>query len=127
MTPRWLTTPVILLGMAGLCAQQPASEKSGKTDYSQEAAVIESLTEKVEFQNDGSAIYEHAMRARIQSDAGVKQFGILAFSYAQANQTLEIEYVRVVKPDGTIINTPNQNIQDLPADVTRTSRIFRPT
>lgn len=115
---------LLLLFSAGLLAQAPPAAESKKPDYSQEASVIESLSRKVEFQNDGTGYTETTLRARIQSDAGVKQFGLLIFQYQQANDTPEITYVRVRKPDGTTVVTPAENIQDLPADVTREAPFY---
>lgn len=62
--------------------------------------------------------------ALVQSQAGVKSLGVVAFPYASATSTLEIDYVRVVKPDGSVINTPDENILDMPADITRQAPFY---
>ena len=43
---------------------------------------------------------------RIQSQAGVEEFGQLVFGYSSATEKLEVAYVRVRKPDGQVIATP---------------------
>lgn len=124
VTARLVCLLATVLASGGLQAQSPPPTGSKKPDYSQEASIIEFLSQKVEFQNDGTTSTETTLRAKMQSDAGVKQFGLLIFQYQQANDTLEIPYVRVRKPDGTAIATPAENIQDLPADVTREAPFY---
>lgn len=65
-----------------LRAQGPATLPSTKPDYSQEAAVIQEYSQKVKFENDGTAIQEEYAKVRVQSDAGVQRYGLLTFSYA---------------------------------------------
>jgi tetratricopeptide (TPR) repeat protein len=91
---------------------------------SQEGYVIERLSRRIDFQDDGTALMEQAVVARVQSDAGVKQLGLLVFQYLQANDTVEIPVIRVLKPDGSIVVTPAGNMQDLPADVTREAPFY---
>jgi tetratricopeptide (TPR) repeat protein/transglutaminase-like putative cysteine protease len=105
-------------------SQTAPSAPDSKPDYSQESYVIERLSQKVEFQNDGTSSSQTTLRAKVQSDAGVKQLGLLVFQYLQANETLEIPSVHVLKPDGSTVTTPAGNIQDLPADVTREAPFY---
>ena len=105
-------------------SQTASPTPASKPEYSKESYVIESLSQKVEFQNAGTSTSETTLRAKVQSDAGVKQLGLLVFQYTQANDTLEIPYVRVLKPDGSTVVTPAGNIQDLPADVTREAPFY---
>ena len=88
-------------------------------DYSKEAFVLEQSSDKFKFQNDGTSIRELSVRLRVQSDAGVQQFGVLKFSYQGSSESFVVDYVRVRLPDGSIVLTPTENIQDMPADVTR--------
>lgn len=37
---------------------------------------------------------------------------------------MDVDYVRVQKPDGTIIKTPDYNIQDMPGEVTRVAPMY---
>ncbi|MGC1462009.1 MAG: DUF3857 and transglutaminase domain-containing protein [Terracidiphilus sp.] len=67
---------------------------------------------------------ETTARVRILADAGVKQMAVLTFTYTASNQQVDIAYVRVVKPDRSVVVTPAYNIQDLPADVTREAPMY---
>jgi hypothetical protein len=97
---------------------QTKPPSSATTDYAQEAAVLEETVTKLAFQNSGDHTREQTSRVRIQSDAGVKNWGLLSFPYQSATQIVEVDYVRVRKPDGTTIVTPADNIQDLDSDIT---------
>ncbi|HLH34165.1 MAG TPA: DUF3857 domain-containing protein [Alloacidobacterium sp.] len=95
-----------------------------KPDYSKEAVVIEKEVAKISFQNDGTSTRESTSRIRIQSDAGVQQYSVLTVPYAKAEQTVEIDYVRVVKPDGSVVVTPLDDIQDMPSEITRQAPFY---
>src|ERR1700722_5932888 len=114
----FLAVPVI--------AQVPAPAKPAllTTDHSQEAFVIEQFSRKEKFENDGTFSREDSARVRIQSEAGVQNYGLLAFSYASATGTFEISYVRVRKPDGSTVETPPDNVQDMAAQITREAPFY---
>jgi hypothetical protein len=64
------------------------------------------------------------MRVRIQSDAGVQQFGVLKFAYQSSSESFTIDYVRVRKPHESLVVIPLENFQDMPADVTREAPFY---
>jgi hypothetical protein len=123
---RYLSALLLLLLAPSPFAQSqtPPKTVSTKPDYSQEAFVIEQTSTKVKFENDGSSVHEDTGRIRIQSDAGVQRYGLLTFSYASATGTFDIDYVRVRKPDGTVVVTPPDSVQDMPAQVTREAPFY---
>lgn len=108
---------------------RPSSAKAGapaasatapaKPDYSKEAFLEEDHSVKIAFQNDGTNTREMHYRIRIQSDAGVQKYSVITFPYESATQTVDIDYVRVLKPDGTVVVTPADTAQDMPSDLTR--------
>ncbi len=63
-----------------------------------------SMTDIV-FNSDGTNTREQKTRIRVQSDAGVQQYGILNFPYQGDIEHVDIDYVRVKKPDGTVVVT----------------------
>jgi tetratricopeptide (TPR) repeat protein/transglutaminase-like putative cysteine protease len=101
-------------------AQKPAA--SG--DYSQEALVFEQIRSRMRFENDGTGTRELQMRVRTQNEGGVQQFGQLVFGYNSANERTEIASVRVRKPDGTVVVTPPEAVQDLSSPVERIAPIY---
>lgn len=105
-------------------AQAPASTPQIKADYSREPSVIESSSTKASFQDDGTSIRTLSSRIRVQNETGVQQWGLLEFPFESSNQTVDIDYVRVLKSDGTVVTTPPDNIQDLDADITRSAPFY---
>jgi tetratricopeptide (TPR) repeat protein len=126
MIRRWCAlclTAVLALSVAGHAQTSPAHIPA-KNDYSQEAAIIEETSTKIAFDNDGKLTHEQTSRVRVQTDAGVQQWGLLIFPFQSATQTVEIDYVRVHKPDGSIQITPPNNVQDLDAEITRSAPFY---
>jgi tetratricopeptide (TPR) repeat protein len=105
-------------------AQTPAEPISAQSDHTQEASVVELVSTKLTFENDGTSTQETKARVHIQSDAGVQSFGLLTFGYQGATQTVEIDDVHVQKLDGTVVTTPPDNIQDLDAGITRAAPFY---
>lgn len=126
---------MFFLSTAAIIAQNPlvspsSQSKTAQTtpvpspDYSKEAFVFQKIITEVIFANDGTSTSDTTAEIRIQSQAGVQSFGVLTFSYASANASIDIPYVRVRKPDGTVVVTPPENIQDMPANITREAPFY---
>ena len=54
---------------------------------------------------------------RIQSDAGVRQYGILRFPYQASVERIEVQDVRVTNPNGAVVVTPPDSIQDVTSEI----------
>lgn len=119
-----LFIPVATIGQVPLPTQNPASPRADPQSFPKEAIVIEDLQIKVRFENDGTAIYETSLRAKIQSESAVRSDGVLAFPYFASTESFDIKYVRVRKPDGTLIETPLDSVQDLSTDVARSAPMY---
>jgi len=104
---------------------QPAATSNGKpSDLSKEAVVFDKLYTKIREETDGTGTRQTTARIRVLADAGVKQMAVLTFTFTASNQQIDIGYVRVIKPDGSVVVTPDYNVQDLPADVTREAPMY---
>lgn len=103
-------------------ATPPSSQP--KADYSKEALVIEKTQIRYRFENDGTGRKEGMFRVRIQSEAGVQAFGQLRLGYNSANDRLDIGYVRVIKPDGSVITAGPDAIQDLTGPVQQIAPVY---
>jgi hypothetical protein len=93
-------------------------------DTSKEGLVIEKVSTRIRMEADGTGTRQTTARSRILADSGVKQMAVLTFTYTASNQQVDIGYVRVIKPDGTVVVTPDYNVQDMPADVTRSAPMY---
>jgi len=101
-----------------------AQGSTAQADFSKEALVVDSMHMRVREEKDGTGTRETTARVRILADAGVKEMAVLTFTYTALSQQMDIGYVRVIKPNGTVVVTPDYNVQDLPADVTRTAPMY---
>lgn len=103
-------------------ATQKEAEKA--PDYSQEAIVIEQLHMSYRFEKDGTGQREITLRVRVQTEAGLERFGQLIFAYSSANENLDVDFLRVHKPDGSVISGTAADIQDLSAPIAREAPIY---
>src|SRR6516225_11850440 len=94
-------------------AQTPKPSSKTTTDYSQEAFVTERYKESFRFENDGTGHEQIDARIRINSESGVQALGQLKVGYSALSDKLEIAYVRVIKPDGTVITAQASAVQDV--------------
>jgi tetratricopeptide (TPR) repeat protein len=98
-------------------ADQPA-------DYSKEGYVVERMRTVYRFENDGTGRRELSARVKVQSEAGVRDFGQLMFGYNSVNEKIEIPYVRVLKADGTTVTAPADAVQDLSTPMVKEAPMY---
>lgn len=123
-----------LLLASTLLAQVPAptpvpappapSSPTTAIDHSQEAFVIEKLHTSYRFENDGTGRRELYARIKVQSEAGVEDWGQLVLGYNSANERVEIPYVRVIKLDGSVVTAPADSVQDLSIPLEREAPVY---
>src|SRR5580765_8132964 len=99
-------------------------QNKDQKDYSQEGFVIEQVRTLFHFESDGTGRKETIARVRVQSEAGVEQWGQVVIGYSSANERVEIPYVRVLKKDGTVVTAPGDAVQDLSAPVAREAPVY---
>jgi len=105
--------------------ESPAARSAGDShDYSQESYVVEKMHSTYRFESDGTGRKEVVARIRIQSEAGVQQWGQLQFGYNSANERVEIPYVRVIKKDGSVMKAGDDAVQDLSAPIEREAPVY---
>jgi tetratricopeptide (TPR) repeat protein len=92
--------------------------------YSKEPYVFELVERNVRFEADGKGQHDLKYRVHIQSESAIHEFGLLVYDYASSFETLDIVYVRVRRPDGTIIETPPGDIQELDSAVSREAPMY---
>src|SRR5271165_528334 len=105
-------------------ADSPAKPDEHQHDYSQEAFVVEHYRSNYRFESDGTGRKETVARIRVQSEAGVQQWGQIQIGYNSANERVEIAYVRVTKADGSVVKAGDDAVQDLSAPVEREAPVY---
>ena len=108
----------------GKATETRAETGKKSDDYSQEAVVLEQLKTVYRFEKDGTGTHELTFRAKVQTEAAVERFGQLVFSYVSANERLNVDFVRVQKPDGSIVAASAGDVQDLTAPVSRQAPVY---
>ncbi len=115
---------LVLLSSIPSIAQSPAKKDATSQDFSKESVVIERWTTSVAFQSDGTSTTEFRAQVRIQTDAGVRQYGFLKFPYQASVGHVEVQNVQVTKPNGSIIVTALDSIQDMTSEVSREAPMY---
>ena len=103
--------------------EAPKPENNGH-DYSRESFVIEKMHSTYRFDADGTGRKETIARIRVQSEAGVQQWGQLQEGYNSASERVEIPYVRVLKQDGAVVKAGQEAVQDLSAPIEREAPVY---
>ena len=106
-------------------AEPPQFAKSSAVDdYSKEPYVYDLIQTKARFDADGRSQRELTARVRIQSESAVRELGLLTYSFASSFETLDVVYVRVRKPDGSVVETPPSDVQELDSPVSREAPMY---
>ena len=100
-------------------AKPPAAD-----NFQKEALVFERSDTAIRMHADGTGERDTHVWIRLQSEGAARQFGVLSFSYASANETPHITLVRVHKQDGSTVDTPVADAIDMPAAVTREAPLY---
>jgi len=112
----FLGAALLLCLPCALLAQAPSHDDEG--------FVIELSRTSLRYEADGTGRREAIARIKTQSDAGVRQWGQLVLGYNAATEKIDIAYVRVRKPDGSVVDTPPSSVQDLTSPVERVAPVY---
>ena len=75
--------------------------------------MVERSIKTMRFENDGSGVEQTDAQIKIISESGVQAFGQIKVGYSALSEKLDIAYVRVRKPDGTVVTAQESAVQDL--------------
>lgn len=131
----FLASAAVLVTTTAALAQKPTvpsaaeqtkrpSQSAPAPDYSKEPLIYEKIFSQVAFANNGTYAYDTLAKVKIQSEAAVQSLSIIKFPYASANGSLTIVYLRIRKPDGTVIDTPQDTFQDMPSEISREAPFY---
>ena len=87
-------------------------------DHSKESFVVQRILNTVQFENDGTFAIDSKLVVRLQSASGIQAWGLIQVPYASNEGDATIAEVKVTKPNGAVVSTPDEDIQDTPAPIT---------
>jgi hypothetical protein len=99
----------------GASAVPVAGTEPGVADspaYAKEGLIVLDHTALTRFTADGLGERTDTMRIKMKSDAAVRALGVLTIPYASLSEHVEVVYLRVRKPDGTVVATSDQDAQE---------------
>jgi tetratricopeptide (TPR) repeat protein len=129
----WLWSALLLqFACAPLLAQAPAAADSPQApvskvptaDYSKEPYVFELIESKIHFGKDGKGQRDLSVRVRVQSESAVRELGLQVYPYDSAFESLDVLSAKVQKPDGTVVDTPPSDVQELDSAVSREAPMY---
>ena len=122
---RPLSVLSLLLALAGGAGRMHGQAAAPSLDdYRNESSYFERLDRTYSFNDDGTGTRELLGIVHVQTQSGVKELSVLSFPFASGSEHPEIDYVRVKRADGTVINTPATDVQEQPAPVTREAPFY---
>jgi len=87
-----------------IAAAKP-SPATGTAPYAGESYVINRMDQVYSENGDGTGWRQRTVAIKVQSDAAVRQLGVVAIPFASASEHVEFTYVRARKPDGSVVET----------------------
>lgn len=81
----------------------------------------------VRFEADGTGIRTYRQVAQILSADAVEDYAEHEFSYAPAHQLLTVNWIRVVRPDGTVVSEAPGQVQDSDIPATLADPVYSDT
>jgi len=124
ITTKLAASVLCLVAFPSALLSQVMAQATPQSGFPKEAYVFEILHTHVRFEADGTGSREMTGRIRVQSEAATHELGLLRFSYASTFESLNIDYVRVRKPDGTVVVTPASDVQEVDSDVSRQAPMY---
>ena len=112
----------------GVAAASPqagdAAVAEASIPHSDEPFVFENVASTYRFEADGTGHSTVRVRFKVQNEAGVQQLGQQLFPYVEGRNRLRIDFLRVHKLDGSVVDSGPDHVQDLPAPVTAMFPIY---
>ncbi|MEA1997410.1 MAG: DUF3857 and transglutaminase domain-containing protein [Gemmatimonadota bacterium] len=107
-----LPTPAVA-EKAGPETLEKLSRAGGLEKHPDANAVVVEDRREVSFNEDGTYLDRSYALVRILTEPGKKEYGEVGLGYSRKYDALRIEFARVVKPDGTVIEVPDEMIKDV--------------
>ena len=95
------------------------------TEDSKEGIIAERIVTRITFASDGTSTREFSLTCHVQSQSGVQALAVLTFPYLSSNENGRISTTSgCASRTARSSSTPDYNVQDMPADVTRVAPMY---
>jgi len=111
-----------MLAQAALFAADRANPEAAQD--AADDAVVEESRWKVRFEDDGTGRREWSCRVRVNTEAAVRARGVLTLAYNAAFERLELRDVRLRKADGSTVEVPDSQAQEVTSPVARQFPVY---
>jgi tetratricopeptide (TPR) repeat protein len=105
-----------------VCSAQSAPTPPDQ--YRDEAIIWEHYDTTIRMHADGTGERTLHVIARLQSEGAARELSVIQVQFSSAYETGGIDYLRVHKPDGTIVETPVADAIELPSPVTSMAPLY---
>jgi transglutaminase-like putative cysteine protease/tetratricopeptide (TPR) repeat protein len=109
----------VTIPVTGLPLSAPAADS-----FASEPFVVLHQSTVYSFKADGTGYRELQLAVKVQSDAALRQLGVVGVAFASASEHVEFRYVRVRRPDGSVLETNIADAIEEPAPVTREAPFY---
>ena len=92
--------------------------------YAGESIVLEKSEAVYRMAADGTGVRTITRVARIQSEAVLREVGVVSIGYAANSERVEFVYVRAKHPDGTVVETPGTEAIEISPQVTQQAPFY---
>lgn len=98
----------------------------GKEQYPDANAIVILDKTDVEFNSDGTGTTRNHGLVKVLTQAGLENYGEQRVGYYKTYDTVRIELARVIKADGSVVDTPDDMIKDINSTATEAMNIYEP-
>ena len=109
---------------APLLAQGKPAPPDSSPSYAAEPMVAQRVDVLYSMNADGTGFRQRTLAVKVQSEASLREFGVVDIPFAGDSEKVEFHYVRVRHPDGTVADTPVSGVLEQPEEVTRQAPFY---
>ena len=92
--------------------------------YAAESLIIRHAANLFDMKSDGTGTRDESFAVTLQTEAALRQLGVIGIPFASASEKVEFRYVRVRHPDGSVTDTPLEGVQEQTEQVTREAPFY---
>jgi len=113
-----------LAALAPTTQTKPAAASAEINKGNAAPLTIELYSLKVRFDNDGTNTRTLDVRVKADTDEGVTELKTLSFDYNSSNEQLFLAFLRVIKPNGKVVEAKSDTLTDGPAPAAKDATAF---